>query len=508
MRKLKYITLIIIAATITACSNWLEILPQNAQPSSKYWNSKENVEAVLGAGYVKIRDNVYSLIDWGELRGGVLYSTKGDATDLQNFRITPDDKNVCNWMGLYEVINMANSVLKYAPGVLEIDETLNESQLNSFLTEAYFQRALAYFYLVRNWRDVPLILTPYVNDATDYSIAKSPDSVVLNQIKKDLLTAIESEAAKESFNDISLTKGRATKWAIYALMADVCLWTEDFKNAEYYCNQILNTQSSGFIPVFIEDGSRWFELFYPGNSNESIFEIQWNKTAYNQTNKLTSLFGISNPTYQIQSLSIEQLEADYNSSNGENHRGKFGTYVTSTGFEAEETEFGYVWKYSGIGILNDFSTRTSNENDGNFIIYRVAEIMLMKAEALIMEGSDRWSEALELINKIRRRANVPEHEVNDWGSISEETMLRYVLDERKYELTAEGKRWYDVLRLGKMQNFKYRQQFLIDEVTAPWSGSTKSWITSVLSNDDALYLPIWQSEMETNKLLLQNPYYQ
>lgn len=509
MKRLKYIALIIAFGTLTACSNWLEILPQNMQPSKEYWNSKESVESVLGAGYVKLRENVYSLIDWGELRGGVLYATKGDAaTKLQNFRITPDDKSVCNWRGLYEIINMANSVLLYGPGVLEKDETLNENQLNSFLTEAYFLRALSYFYLVRNWRDVPLILTPYVNDDTDYSIAKSPASVVLAQIKTDITTALESGAAKESFDDISFTKGRATRWALNALMADVCLWTENYKEAEDYCNAILNGSGSGFIPVFVEDGTRWFEMFYPGNSNEAIFEIQWNRTTHNQTNKLTSLFGYNNPTYEIQAVALEPLQEDFLASTGDNHRGKFGTYVTAAGPNVEESDFGYVWKYNGIGLLDDFTNRTSNENDGNFIIYRVAEIMLMKAEALIMTGPDRWEEALALVNRIRTRAGVPEHVVNDWGGVNEETMLRYVLDERKLELTAEGKRWYDVLRFGKMSNYKYRQQFLIDEVTAPWSGTTKSWITSVLTDDNALYLPIWQTEIETNKLLEQNPYYQ
>lgn len=509
MKKLKYILVIVAVSLSTACSNWLEIMPQNMQPSKEYWNSKENVESVLGAGYVKLRDNVYKLIDWGELRGGVLYAVKGtEAMNLQGFRTMPSDKAVCDWRSLYEVINMANSVLKYGPGVLEKDETLNENQLNSFLTEAYFLRALSYFYLVRNWRDVPLVLTPYVNDATEYSLPKSADTVVLNQIKQDILTALESGAAKESFDDIALTKGRATKWALNALMADVCLWTEDYREVETYCDAILNASGSGFIPVFVEDGTRWFEMFYPGNSNEAIFEIQWNKTTYNQTNKLTSLFGANNPTYEIQMITTEQLETDYQQSIGENHRGKFGTYVKAASSTEEEVDFGYVWKYKGIGLLNDYTTRSSNENDGNFILYRVAEILLMKAEALIMQGSDRWSEALELVNRVRTRSGAQPHEVNDWGGVSEETMLRYVLDERTLELAAEGKRWYDVLRFGKMSNFKYRQQFLIDEVTAPWSGTTKSWITSVLSNDDALYLPIWQKEIETNKLLVQNPYYQ
>lgn len=506
MKKLKYILLFSLCLGVTACSNWLEIKPQNAQTSDEYWNSKEEVEQVLAAGYVKLRACVPNLIAWGELRGGALYAIQGKHSSLSTFRITADKEDICKWKCLYEVINMANSVLKYGPGVLEADETFNENLMKSYLAEAYFLRALSYFYLVRNWKEVPLILTPYVNDDTEYDIAKSSDTLILNQIKTDVHTALNSGAAKTSFNTMWETKGRATQWALYALMADVCLWTEDYVEAEKYCDSLLNGEGN-FRPVFIEDDSKWFEIFYPGNSNESIFEIQWDQTNYNQKNEWGKLFNYASPTYLLLPVMYHQLLEEYRNNDPMNPRGKYGTFVnTAEAGEDEEMVNGYIWKYTGTGDQALDVVRTYD--DAHYIIYRVADLLLMKAEAIVMQGKERYGEALELVNKIRRRSLSKEYDASDTDGMTEEEMLEIIFDERTYELTGEGKRWYDVLRFGKRNNFQYKQRFIIDEVTAPWAGSTKAWIKSALSDNDALYLPIWQTELNLNKLLIQNPYYE
>lgn len=84
----------------------------------------------------------------------------------------------------------------------------------------------------------------------------------------------------------------------------------------------------------------------------------------------------------------------------------------------------------------------------------------MKAEALIWKGGEaNFAQALELINKIRTRANVTTLSVQT-NAVSQENMLGYLLQERDLEFAAEGKRWYDLLRFGRSQNFKYKDQFI------------------------------------------------
>ena len=66
--------IIALVMILSACSDWLEILPKNQQLSEDYWKKKSDVEALLGTGYAYIRDMVPTLINWGELRGGSVYA--------------------------------------------------------------------------------------------------------------------------------------------------------------------------------------------------------------------------------------------------------------------------------------------------------------------------------------------------------------------------------------------------------------------------------------------------
>lgn len=505
MKKLLYLLLLLPATILLeSCNDWLTVLPENEQVSDEYWTSKEEVESVLAAGYVYLRDAVPEIIDWGELRGGCIYYLNG--SNLQTFQVSPDDEELCSWAPLYKVINMANAVLANAGAVLERDETFEEAVMNSYLTEAYFLRALCYFYIVRNWRDAPLILDPYETDEISYEKAKSTEAEIMTQIKADINAALGTGAAKEKFEEDWETKGRATKWALNALMADVCLWNEEYSAAIMSCNEILDATSS-FRPVFVSDPSKWYEMYYPGNSNESIFEIQWNQKDYNQTNDLSTTFGNSVPEYLYTGAMLEDLILETNET-GENDavRTLYGSYVTDA-TDYQKGNLGYIWKYSGIGIQAQVRN-TTDEDDPNFIVYRVADVMLMKAEALILMSSSEESRqaAVDLINEVRTRSRLPGISPV-LSEVSEGDLLEFVLDERKMELAAEGKRWYDLLRFGKRNGFEYRERFLINEVTQYNNTANSSWIRSVLKNDDALYLPVWTTELESNKLLEQNPYY-
>ena len=72
-------------------------------------------------------------------------------------------------------MNVANSIIKYAPEVKRQDETYHEAVMNSNMAEAYFMRAWTYFTLVRNFKEVPLILEPYMTDEYAVDIPKSSE---------------------------------------------------------------------------------------------------------------------------------------------------------------------------------------------------------------------------------------------------------------------------------------------------------------------------------------------
>ena len=520
MKNIKYFIMgLVMLTTTTSCNDWLDLKPNNEQVTADYWKSKEDVEAVIASGYYYMRNNVTNYIKWGELRGGAFYSSNSADSKLQDFNLTPS-LSICDYSNIYKVINMANSVLYYAPGVRGKDDTYYESVMNAHLCEAYFQRAYSYLILLKNYGSVALITQPYVDDTQSFDIAKSSEEEIVEQIKKDVLAAIDLNAAKGVYETEWQTKGRATKWALYALMADVCLWSEDYKECSKYCDLILNA-SDNFRPAFLTNTADWYTIFYPGNSNESIFELNWDYNTENKNNSFSGLWSLS-PSSQLRftteatdKMRAETEELELNGVVAEGRMGRmcYATYIPNNGISSTyKTTAFYFWKYAGTDI-QDMTGGVRVHNDANFIIYRVAEIILMKAQAAVMQGDFR--EAVKQINRIRNRAGLANYGDIDLDSddadaliatLDELTLLEEILNQKEMEFMGEGKRWYDVLWFGRIGKYKYKEQF-IDMVIKGNETTSKSWIQSVLVDPNSWYMPLPQSDLDHNRLLEQNPYY-
>lgn len=508
MKKIFTILCLTGSLLMSSCSDWLDVLPKDKQTTDMFWTSASDVEAILAQGYSSMRTCIPYMIDWGELRGAsVITPSRSSASGkIQNFQVLPNNSNVI-WSHFYQTIGMANAVLKYAPKVMEVDASYHESQMNSHLTEAYFMRGLMYLYLVRNYKEVPLILEPYVDDEMPNDVAKSTEAEVLAQIKSDVKAALETNAAKESFSKTWETKGRATKWALYALMAETCLWGEEYEECITYTDYLIKA-TAPLRPVFMSSIGQWYQIFYPGNSNESIFELQFDGATYNQTtNSPTNLMPYtasattSNSYFFSEAMSI-RLSEEYNSFASRTYYGSCaGTY------DENYSENSPIWKYSGMGVDDVEAIRSGNNKDANYIIYRMADVMLMKAEALIrLGGISNWTEAVKLMNMIRTRSMLRTLNVSI-EETSEIDLLELLLNERDMELAAEGKRWYDLVRLGKQQNFRYKINFKT-LVMQNNSTAESKWLNSTLENENAWYLPIPADDINRNKLLQQNPYYE
>ncbi|WP_293889448.1 MULTISPECIES: RagB/SusD family nutrient uptake outer membrane protein [unclassified Sphingobacterium] len=480
--KLMMLCLLLPAAS---CQKWLDLKPQNEQVSDAYWTNKAEVEAVLGAAYVKLQGAVKTMLVWGEGRGNTL-SLGGyfdvDLLRLKSFSLLPTN-NYAKWGEFYQIINYANMVIKYAPAVVEKDPAFNQATMASFLSEAYFLRALSYFYIVRSFGEAPLILEPYMDDQQAYELSKSSKAQLFDQIVQDLTVA--SNNGKEIWPTVWETKGRSTKWAIQALLADVYLWLGKYDEAIIACNAILQSGKYGLLQGTVNNKNNWFSIFNPGNSNEGIFEIQFDYTK-NQTNKLMEIYG-SNYNWIISNYCVSLF-----TENAEDIRGAGASY---------ETVAYKLWKYLGA---EGNTTIPRPYSDQNWIIYRVADIYLMKAEALIMKGESYYPQAVELITTIRSRASISRP--LEAGS-TELDILKALMDERAREFVGEGKRWFDLLRVAQRDQYKYKE-YLIEQVLLGVSGASTPVIRSLLLNENAHYLPIHADELKYNKLLVQNPYYE
>lgn len=299
-------------------------------------------------------------------------------------------------------------------------------------------RSLAYFYLVRIYNEVPLIIEPTESDDADFYVPKVSEETVLLQIIKDL-EANRAFAPSESFVTLNKNKGRASKAAFDALLADIALWRFDYPNVIKYVNQIQTSKKFVLMP-----SAKWFEMFYPGNSLESIFEFQFDSNLQQQ-NGTYGLTSRENNQYKPSQKALEMLSFKFAS---ELVRGEDSSIK-----KLSEDNF-IIWKYVGQAP-DGLSFRSGSEQYScNWIVYRYADVLLMKAEALSQQGN--FAEAYSIISQIRDRAGV--------GAINiANTTIAYedaILNERALELSYEGKRWFDLLRMGRRNNYARKSTFI------------------------------------------------
>ncbi|MBO5819360.1 MAG: RagB/SusD family nutrient uptake outer membrane protein, partial [Bacteroidales bacterium] len=165
--KIKVATLVVMATLMMAsCSEWLELYPEGETLLEDYWKSADDIESVLASCYLSVMDEKYlqRAIVWGELRSDNMEKankTPSDLIDILDVNIQATN-SFCDWAVFYETINLCNTVIHYAPQVMEEDKNLSTSNMEAYRAEARAIRAMSYFYLVRTFGDVPMVMKPTI----------------------------------------------------------------------------------------------------------------------------------------------------------------------------------------------------------------------------------------------------------------------------------------------------------------------------------------------------------
>ena len=496
---IKFFKYILVAAGVSmlmvSCSKWLEVKPQDGIIRDDYWKTKEQFEAAVIGCYSSLLDNalVTDLFVWGELRADMVVSTLNTPVDAVN--IMQDNilssNSFTDWSAVYRTINNCNTVIEYGPTVIKNDPTLTVTQQNAWLAEAYALRGLMYFYLLRTFREVPLQLTATSTDNQVQLLAKSPEDSVYSQIISDLKFAEQN--AVETYGVTATDKGRITKNTVFAIEADAYLWENKYDSCAAACDSIINSQRLGLVPSTLSQESWFNTLYYNGNSTESIFEFQFDAQAlnpfYNMFTSSTAQYNAST-TYlgnDIYGLDLSGLQRDI--------RGDGGSYAAAGGT---------LIKYAGATGGTSITLRTQALSYAHWIVYRYADVLLMKAEA--MAYLNRGGESLQLIQTIRNRGQAIDLTAETPDSTAADDVARYVLDERAREFSFEGKRWYDLLRYAKRNNYAN-----IDALGQAAIVNAPAYLIQTILNKfkdvNSHYLPISQDELQADPKLVQNPYY-
>lgn len=504
MKKIKNIllSLCLLATGLQGCSGFLDVDIPDKLVKDDYWKTKDQVTAALTGVYTSLHNNLNLFIRWGDLRSEIYnLGTKAEAKERQFVEqdIFPNNALV-DWGETYKGINWANSFLKNARSAIEYDQTLTLDEVRSMESEVYAIRALYYFYLVRAFKDVPIILEPYESDVQTVYYGASPESVVLDTIESDLQKALAY--APDDYSSPSERYGRITKNAVKAIWADVKLWKGDYQGCVSLCEQLDAVYKNKMVAPTMD---AWFSIFSPGNSSESIFEYQ-----YLEKGLVSPLYGLyDGPSAWFVANMIGYTESINTVYKGTGESSFSDTIRTlgstvnisesASGIASMNTVFKYVGQTPGL--MNGEARSGISQNTVNFIFYRYREILLIKAEALAMLND--YTGATEAINTIRRATGIDEILDGDYGTGDD--FMDKLLCERVAELAFEGKQWFSMVRMARRN---LSPDLLVERIAKNTPTTVKlQTMRARLKDPESWFLPYLTSEVDNNPFLEQKAYY-
>ena len=531
-------------AALTACNDFLTIYPTDRVVGEDFWKTKADVNQMV--------DGCYKL------------------DNISAVNLLPTNR-YNDWSAFYKVINNCNIVLNHAEAVMDEDPEFTLGDYQVVRAQMLALRSLCYFYLVRAFRDVPYTEHSYEEDSQAEPQPQSAPDIVLQHCLDDLLDARQYIMRSGAYGRYDWRNwGYMTRDAIHALMADIYLWrasmthsAADYQQAIVYSDSVINAKHA-YYELYkeydvtetekdiyhLEDGDRVLSTIFgtnSGNSHESILEWQYNGRD-NSNKALENYYYESGDDNNYRQTSILMASSLFNSVDpnaNTNQAKKF--YLSANDYrywnnvyeanneEAEQMSVRKMVSTSDISNIKGLNVGESKSNSRafrefrqNWIVYRLTDVMLMKAEALVetaKSDSDvvNLKQAFNLVQAVNKRSmqKTATDTLKFENFKSKEDFELLVLAERERELCFEGKRWWDLMRYcyRHMEGVDVRQtlasqgawpalyQPMLSMIVRKYSGEGGDAVSYKMKSEPYLYWPILESETKVNNLLNQNPVY-
>lgn len=505
MKKFKILIIAAVAALSASCSDFLDSFPPYAVDINV--SVTDSVAIALTNGcYVPLQSsNLYNQRIWSlDIIAGNSEVGAGGGEDgietVQCANFAADASNAFAlyiWRSPWVGIGQCNTVIKSLTG--EGNRTSADIRQRS-LGEAYFLRAHYYYILVRLFGGVPLILEPHEAD-DDINSERATLDACYQQIVKDCNEAISLLPEKRSYTGADYN--RASKEAAMCMLADIYLtWNPEshYQEVVNLCDDIADLGYDLSQCVYADNFGMRAEtsqeaLFTVGYSGDTQYDF-W--SGDNQSSWLSAFMGPRNSGMVAGAYGWNQPTEEFMSQWEEGDLRKDVTVLydgcpafEGVTYDPGNSNTGYnVRKF----LVSKSDSPEYNTSAADFVVYRYADVLLKKAEALNELGETE--DACVPLNIVRKRAGLPDIETLVPAGTSldsqegQEWLRERIIHERRMELAFEGHRWFDMIRLN---NGEYALDFL-QEIG---KNATKN----------RLLLPIPLTEIDSNDLMEQNPGY-
>ena len=523
--------------SFTSCNDMLDTVPQGVISENEV--GPEQATQLMTAAYATLLNHyfgnnesfagpinnwVFDLRSDDALKGGGALSMEGYMHQLEVGIVLSDNPiGAFKWRNNYFSISRCNTAIR----AISASPSISDEEKVSMIAEMKTLRAYYYFDMYRIFEKFP-----YFDETVE-----DPSSVSANEYTKDQIIEFIKSDLRESYEALPESQqevARFNKYVAAAILARVDLFTSSWEEAAQYAGYIINSGKYRLFDNFLDMSKPEFN-----NEAESVFAVQFSSAnspdQFNFNNCLNctwsegNLYGNGDDFYLgsqnlVNAFRTDETGLPYLDGTTDGINVDFAEFPGNVdprldftlgriGMPWRSYEYNENWcraldlygQYSGkkpypspdspyvtVGIV------PWGASSLNYMIIRYADVLLMRAEALIELNSD-LEEARRLINQVRSRAAksvdpnytpvdinpvkahyaISEYPATGWSQAYARKAVRM---ERRLELAMEGHRWFDLVRWGnavEVVNQYYRSE---SEIHSYYEGAS-------LSASD-LYLPV------------------
>lgn len=429
---------------LPACQD-LDVLQEHPKKvdASTFMTDAAEIKSVINSIYYQFRRDVCfgryipvlgeSLSDYCYGRGNYATSyTTGLTSGAVSF-------SKDTWAVLYRAIRFANEIIPK----FETAE-MSAADYKALMGEVRYLRAFSYSYLVRLFGAVPFFDE---HNMAEFSKPRTPEKEIWNFV------ASEAREAADMLPKTPAQYGRPTRYAALMLLTEASLYLERWEEAAAASGEVVGAKRHGLVQVTVADD---FQKIYGTEANGTKEEIFYFKYNTDDGNKFFDMYLCRpNPVRNGGNVGIyTDYKANAVIANWDKNdlRYQYNLYIqTENGTLNSLTKTGMIClkyrDYNATGAAMDLP------------VYRYADALLYCAEAICRRDGKPNDEALEMINKVRRRAyglnsETPQsidYKLSDYNS--SDKFIELLLKEKAYETMFEGKRYLDLKRMGKLAEY-------------------------------------------------------